>query len=167
MIILGVDPGIAALGYGVLEAPDQTVKKTGKKPIYCLDYGLIQTKPDRPFPQRLKIISCEFKKILKKHRPDVVAIESVFFFKNLKTFIPVSRAEGVIILEAAKLNIPVVEFTPLQVKARMTGYGRAEKKDVQKRIVKILNLKEIPKPDDVADALGVALCVVLVPVAKQ
>ena len=159
MIVLGIDPGTASIGYGILESLGTTSKRGVKTcKARCLNYGLIKTYPETPFPERLIIISKEVNALIKKYRPELIAIESVFFFRNLKTFIPVSRASGVIILTAAKNKIPVVEFTPLQVKARVANYGRAEKKEVQRRIVQILKLKEIPKPDDVADALGVALC---------
>ncbi len=154
MIVLGIDPGLATIGYGVLETSGSQ-----KKPrVRCLAYGLIETTPDHPFPQRLEKISRDFDALVKKYQPGLIAIESVFFFKNLKTFIPVSRAEGVIILGAAKRKVPIIEFTPIQVKARVANYGRAEKEEVQKKIVEILRLKSIPKPDDVTDALGVALC---------
>jgi crossover junction endodeoxyribonuclease RuvC len=151
-IVVGIDPGTATTGYGVLKIALK------RKSISYLDCGLIETTPKLAFPQRLEKISRDFRQLIKKHQPSLVAIESVFFFRNLKTFIPVSRASGVIILETAKMKIPLVEFTPLQVKCRVADYGRAEKKDVQKRIKQTLNLKELPKQDDVADALGIALC---------
>lgn len=154
MIILGIDPGTATTGYGVLKA---TNLKTRTR-IDCLAYGLIETSPDKSFPDRLKKISYDLDALIKKHQPGLIALESVFFFKNLKTFIPVNRATGVIILGAAKRKVPVMEFTPLQVKLIVANYGHAEKKEVQKRITKLLKLKVLPKPDDVADALGVALC---------
>lgn len=159
MVILGIDPGTAAIGYGVLKVEDFKLKQRAR--VQCLAYGLIETSRDYSFPSRLKIISRQVRSLLKKHRPNLVAIESVFFFRNLKTFIPVSRAEGVIILEAAKEDIPVIEFTPIQVKSKVADYGRAEKEMVQKKIKRILKLKEMPQPDDVTDALGVALCGVL------
>lgn len=165
MIILGIDPGTATIGYGVLECGKSSKLVKTKAKIHCLGYGLIETTPDYPFPKRLQKISREFNLLIKKYQPDLVAIESVFFFRNLKTFIPVSRAEGVIILGAAKNNILVKEFTPLQVKARVANYGRAEKEEVQRQIVKILGLKTIPKPDDITDALGVALCGIFSPSA--
>jgi len=154
MIILGIDPGTATTGYGVLKATNFKARTR----IDCLAYGLIETSPDKSFPDRLKKISRDLDILIKKHQPGLIALESIFFFKNLKTFIPVNRAMGVIILGAAKRKIPIMEFTPLQVKAIVANYGRAEKKDVQKRIIKILKLKALPKPDDIADALGVALC---------
>lgn len=171
MIILGIDPGAATIGYGVLRVSLQK-KKSKAKPkmnpsnsfcapaakIECLAYGLIETTPENSFPNRLKKISRDYNGLINKHRPDLIAIESVFFFRNLKTFIPVSRATGVLILGAAKKNIPIMEFAPLQIKLRVAGYGKAEKKDLQKKVEEILNLDKIPKPDDIADALGVALC---------
>jgi crossover junction endodeoxyribonuclease RuvC len=154
MIILGIDPGTATTGYGVLKT---TNLKTRTR-IDCLAHGLIETSPDKSFPDRLKKISRDLDILIKKHQPGLIAIESVFFFRNLKTFVPVNRAMGVIILGAAKKKIPIMEFTPLQVKLIVANYGHADKKDVQKRITKLLRLKALPKPDDVADALGVALC---------
>jgi len=158
MIILGIDPGTATIGYGVLDARLVPVRSGKKVMVSCLAYGLIETTPNHSFPKRLEKISREVRRLLKKHRPELVAIESVFFFKNLKTFIPVSRAEGVIILETAKQKVPLIEFTPIQVKARVANYGRAEKTEVQRKVKQILKLKELPQPDDVTDALGVALC---------
>ncbi|PIR58400.1 MAG: crossover junction endodeoxyribonuclease RuvC [Parcubacteria group bacterium CG10_big_fil_rev_8_21_14_0_10_35_15] len=158
MTILGIDPGTATIGYGVLRVSTIKKKKEIKPVVKCLAYGLIETTPKNSFPDRLKKISKDYNGLIKKHKPDLIAIESVFFFRNLKTFIPVSRATGVLILGAAKNNIPIIEFTPPQIKLRITGYGRAEKEDLQKKVEKILNLDKIPKPDDIADALGVALC---------
>jgi len=158
MIILGIDPGTATIGYGVLRVSFQKKKSKAKPKIECLAYGLIETTPKNSFPNRLKKISRDYNCLINKHRPDLIAIESVFFFRNLKTFIPVSRATGVLILGAAKKNVPIIEFTPLQIKLRVAGYGRAEKEDLQKKVEEILSLEKIPKPDDIADALGVALC---------
>ncbi len=108
--------------------------------------------------ERLKIINNELNKLIKKHKPNILAVESIYFFKNLKTAMPVSQAKGVILLTAAKNKIPVYEFTPLQVKMTITGYGRAEKKQVQKMVQVLLNLEKPIKQDDAADALGIALC---------
>ncbi len=148
MIILGIDPGTASTGYGV-------VKKT--RVLKCLDYNVIRTKPNSNPGERLRKINNELAKVIKEHRPDVLAIEKVYFFKNLKTAMPVSEAKGAILLTAAKKRLPVWQFTPLQVKLAVTGDGRADKKEVQKQIKKLLKLKEIPKPDDAADALAVAM----------
>lgn len=155
MIVLGIDPGTANTGYGV-------IKEVGKLPktkycFECVDYGLIKTDPSYTTPERLKKLNNELSKIIKKYRPELLAVESLYFFKNLKTAIPVSQASGVIFLTAAKNNLPVCTFTPLQVKMFVAGHGWAEKEKVQKRIKTILRLKEIPKSDDAADAIAVAL----------
>ena len=155
MIILGIDPGTATTGFGV-------IKKTKDK-IRVIDYGCIITTPDLCPGDRLKIINNELNKLIEKYQPKIMAVESLYFFKNLKTAMPVSQAKGVILLTAAKKKIPVYEFTPLQVKMAMTGYGRAEKKQVQKMIQTMFNLEEKPKDknkrkDDAIDALGIALC---------
>ena len=157
MIILGIDPGTAHTGFGVINKIQNPKSKTQNR-LKCLDYGLIQTNPGSPAAERLKILYNELNKLIRKHKPKILAVENVYFFKNLKTAMPVSQAKGVILLAAAKKKIPVYEFTPLQVKMTITGYGRAEKKQVQKMIKVLLNLKEIPRPDDAADALGVAIC---------
>jgi len=158
MIILGIDPGTATTGFGV-------INKT-KNDIKVIDYGCITTTPDLCPGDRLKIINNELNKLIQKHQPEVMAVEKLFFFKNLKTVMPVSQAKGVILLTAAKKKIPVYEFTPLQVKMAITGYGKAEKKQVQKMIQTLLNLKEKPKDknkrkDDATDALGIAFCYTL------
>lgn len=150
MIILGIDPGTATTGYGVI--------KKSKNNLECLDYGCIKTDPKFSAGERLKRINLELSRLIKNYKPGVLAIESVFFFKNLKTAMPVSQAKGVILFTAAKYKVPAREFTPLQIKAALTGYGRAEKQQVQKMITLILKLKEVPKPDDAADALAAAVC---------
>jgi len=154
MIIIGIDPGLATTGYGVIKK----VKKNGKGAFLCLGYGLIKTLPLFSQGERLKKIHKELNFILKKYQPEILAVENIYFFKNLKTAMPVSQAKGVILFTAASRKIPVHEFTPLQVKMRLTGYGRADKKEVQKETQKILKLKELPKPDDAADALAIAIC---------
>lgn len=150
MIILGADPGTATSGYGL-------IKKEGRD-CFCLGYGTIKTSSKAKQEDRLKIINSEFLDLIEKHKPNVLAIESLYFFKNSKTVIPVGQARGVILMAAAQKNIPVYEFTPLQAKMATVGYGRAEKKQVQEMVKRILNLEEIPKPDDAADALAVAIC---------
>jgi len=155
MIILGIDPGTASTGYGLIKMRKRLKAKDRFK---CLEYGLIKTSPSTAAPDRLKIINNELAKIIQKHQPEIVAVENLYFFKNLKTAIPVSQAKGVILLTAAKKKVPVEEFSPLQVKAIITKNGWASKSDVQKKIKKLLRLKEIPKPDDAADALGIAIC---------
>ncbi len=173
MIIIGIDPGTATTGYGVIEAPflkhslkkqssrqkNNLLKKT--KDFSCLNYGLIKTSPSSQAADRLNKLNRELNKLINKYRPEILAVESVYFFKNLKTAIPVSQAKGVILLTAAKKKIPVFEFTPLQMKMTITGYGRAEKKQVQQMLKIILRLDKIPSPDDAADALGIAVCCAL------
>lgn len=148
MIVIGIDPGTASTGYGVIE--------NSKSKFKYLDCGVIRTSPDLAAPQRLLQINKELEGIIKKHKPEVLVMEKLFFFKNLKTIIPVSQAGGVILLTSAKTKLPIFQFTPLQVKSIITGFGRAEKKDIQLKMQKIFKLKEMPKPDDAADALAIA-----------
>ncbi|OIO48540.1 MAG: crossover junction endodeoxyribonuclease RuvC [Parcubacteria group bacterium CG1_02_40_82] len=150
MIILGIDPGTAILGYGCIEA--------AKNKNRLIGYGCLKTPKNLNDAARLKILYQGITKLIKKFKPDYLALEEIFFFKNSKTVIGVSQARGITILAAANLDIPVIEFTPLQVKQAVTGYGRAEKQQVQKMIKVLLCLKEIPKPDDAADALATAIC---------
>jgi crossover junction endodeoxyribonuclease RuvC len=150
MIILGIDPGTATTGFGVIE-------KKGKN-LICLDCGTITTSKDLPSPERLKLLSAKLTKLVNKYQPQAMAVETVFFFKNLKTAMPVSEARGVILLTAAKKKLVIEEFTPLQVKMSICNYGRAEKKQVQRMVKEILNLEKIPRPDDAADALAIAIC---------
>lgn len=155
MIIIGVDPGTATTGYGIVLAKNLNSKTNGN--FKCLEYGSIKTSPEMAMPQRLKKINNELSKILKAHGPEIMVVENLYFFKNLKTAMPVSQAKGVILLTAAKKNIPVHEFTPPQVKMLIAGSGKAEKSQVQKRIKAIFGLKDLHKSDDAADALAIAL----------
>lgn len=163
MIILGIDPGTATTGYGVIrysqkkQVSQKKIKKQDKG-LRCLDCGIIETDPSWSAEKRLRKLYLEVLRLIRHWKPKVVAIENVYFFKNLKTAMPISQAKGVILLAAAQKKISVQEITPLQVKTAITGYGRAEKKQIQRMIQLLLSLKEPPKPDDVADALGVAIC---------
>ncbi len=150
MIIVGLDPGIAILGYGVIEYKGNNFK--------VIDYGAMETTPDNIFPVRLKMLYDELSKLLDKYKPDSVAIEELFFNKNSKTAIKVGQARGVQVLAAINKGIELFEYTPLQVKQGVVGYGRADKKQVQEMVKVLLNLNTVPKPDDVADALAVAIC---------
>ena len=152
MIIIGIDPGLATTGYGVIK------KLETKNELECLDYGIIKTDPLSKIEQRLNKIYLETSSLLKKYKPEILIIEKLFFFKNLKTALPVSEAKGVILLAAAKKKIKILQLTPLQVKMSICGYGRADKTQVQRMIKEILKLKEIPKPYDAADALAIAAC---------
>ncbi len=149
MIILGVDPGTATTGYGLIRK---------NRELKLIDYGCIKTTTDLTTAERLKKLHDQLNVLIKKHKPNMMAVEDIFFFKNLKTAIKVSQARGVILLTAAKIKIPVFEYTPLQIKQAITSYGRAEKIQVQKMVKLLLDLKEIPKPDDAADALAAAIC---------
>jgi len=151
MIILGIDPGTAITGFGFL-------KKIGKNKLELIDYGCIKTSKDLSTAERLKKLNKDLGSLIKKNKPDTIAVEDIFFFKNLKTAIKVSQARGVILLTASKHNCRIEEYTPLQVKQAVACYGRADKKQVQEMVKTILNLKEIPKPDDAADALATAIC---------
>jgi len=150
MIILGIDPGIAIVGYGVVEYNGNSFK--------TLDYGAVLTDSKETTPDRLNKIYEGLGNLLDIYKPDAVAIEELFFNKNAKTAIAVGQARGVAILAAARRNLDIFEYTPLQVKQGVVGYGRAEKKQVQMMVKTFLNLKSVPKPDDVADALAVAIC---------
>ncbi len=152
MKILGIDPGTAIVGYGVLE------KDCNNQEFKVLGYGTITTSSSLKAEVRLKEIYNRINCLLKKYQPDVLAVENLYFFKNLKTVMPVSQAKGVIILAAAIKKVPICEITPLEVKMTVTGYGRANKKQTQEMVRKTLHIKEDLKPDDVADAIGVAIC---------
>lgn len=149
-IILGIDPGFASIGYGAIhvEAGQST----------ALAYGCLHTQAVLPFSKRLSKIFNDITKLIATIVPDAVGVEKLFFEKNTKTAIEVSHARGVILLAIEQAGIPLVECTPLQVKLASTGYGKADKRQVQKMVTSILRLKEIPKPDDTADALAIALC---------
>lgn len=149
--ILGIDPGTAIIGFGL-------IKKEGKSKLETIDYGCIKTSIEFSTAERLQKLHRELNLLIKKYKPDIVAVEDIFFFKNLKTAIKVSQARGVILLTAAQSKLRVEEYTPLQIKQAVACYGRADKKQVQQMVKTILNLKEIPKPDDAADALAVAIC---------
>ncbi len=150
MIGIGIDPGIATTGYGIVECKGNAFS--------CLGYGVIKTDKNIAMPKRLSILGEELSFIIKKYNPTILGIEKVYFFKNLKTIIPVSQAKGVIMMTAEREGVPVQEFTPPEIKSSIAGYGQADKEQVQKMIQLLLNLKEKPQPDDAADALGAAIC---------
>lgn len=150
MRILGIDPGLAIVGYGVIEASGNNFKP--------IDYGCILTDKDMGFPYRLKYIYESMNQLIEKYNPDEVAIEELFFNKNVKTAIAVGQARGVEILSVVNNGLDIYEYTPLQIKQAVTGYGRADKNQVQEMVKMLLNLRDIPKPDDAADALAIALC---------
>lgn len=151
MIILGIDPGIATLGYGVIEKDERGHCK-------ALDYGVVVTPKQEGLPVRLAMLEEGIHKILEKHHPDEVAMEELFFSKNITTGIAVAHARGVALLTCVKACGRLYEYTPMQIKQALTGYGRADKKQMQSVVASLLRLSEIPKPDDAADALAIALC---------
>ncbi|MDO8577272.1 MAG: crossover junction endodeoxyribonuclease RuvC [Candidatus Wildermuthbacteria bacterium] len=150
MLILGIDPGTATTGYGVVEK----IQNSG---LVHIAHGCIETPKTKSAEQRLLLLEKGILKLLKDYEPDIMSIERLFFFKNLKSALPVSEARGVILLCAAKKKLPIVEFPPLQAKMAITGYGRADKKQMQAMVQKILLLPSLPKPDDAADALALAI----------
>jgi len=149
MIALGVDPGTALLGYGVVTTEPEPAAVT---------FGVIETKPDRPMPQRLAILFDQLSELIESYRPDVLAVEQLFFARNVTTAIAVGQARGIVLLAAARADVPVVEYSPAEVKQAVVGYGKAEKRQVQEMIRLLLRLDELPQPDDAADALAVAIC---------
>lgn len=153
MRILGIDPGIAITGWGVVV--DDKAAENGVKMV---SYGTVETPKGDDHPKRLNETHEGITQVIKKFEPDYVAIESLFFFKNQKTAIAVGEARGVVLLAIEQAGIPIKEFTPLQVKDAVCGYGRADKKQVQSMVASILGLKDVPKPDDAADGLAVAIC---------
>jgi crossover junction endodeoxyribonuclease RuvC len=149
MITLGIDPGTARLGYGVIE--------TGDNPI-LLDYGVIETAATADMPSRLSGLFDAVTELLERHRPDVLAIEQLFFARNVTTAISVGQARGVVLLAAARAGIDVAEYSPSEVKHAVVGYGKADKTQMQEMVRLILGMDRPPHPDDAADALAVALC---------
>ena len=150
MIILGIDPGYATVGYGVLNHE--------KNKFTAIDYGAVITPSTMEFSCRLECIFDKISELCKLYRPDAVSVEELFFNTNVKTAIAVGHGRGAILLAARKSGVECFEYTPLQVKQAVVGYGRAEKKQVMEMVRILLNLKEVPKPDDTADALAVAIC---------
>lgn len=150
MLILGIDPGTATTGFGI-------IKKEGQK-FSLIEYGCILTPAKTDLHERLDTIFDELTEIISKFVPDHIAVEELFFAKNTTTALSVGQARGVVLLAAKKKGLSIFEYTPLEVKMALTGYGRADKKQIQQMVKAILALKEIPKPDDAADALAIAIC---------
>lgn len=150
MIILGIDPGYAIVGYGVLEFDGNKFK--------AIEYGAVTTDASMNMFDRLKSVYDDINEIIERTKPDFMAIEELFFNSNQKTAINVAQARGVILLAAMNHSVEIFEYTPLQVKQSVVGYGRAEKKQVQEMTRIMLGLEKIPKPDDAADALAMAIC---------
>ncbi len=151
MLVLGIDPGTATTGYGlVFESQDGSLRAEA--------FGVLTTPAGTDMPARLKSLYKQIDDLILLHRPDQGAVEKLFFQRNVSTAISVGQARGVVLLVFANHNIPVAEYTPLEIKQASTGYGKADKKQVQNMIKSLLQLKEIPQPDDAADALAIAFC---------
>ena len=160
MVILGIDPGYARVGWAVLEVQSSPARNASQSvaggKFKVQSCGCIETSKDKDSQERLVDVYKQVCALIKKYQPDVLAIEELFFTNNAKTAFKVGEARGVIILAGAMQKIPVASYTPLQIKIAVTGYGKADKAQVQRMIVKLLKLKKIPKPDDAADACAIA-----------
>lgn len=150
MIVLGIDPGTAAMGFGIVERNGGGLR--------AVDYGCLTTSPDSPLPDRLNVIHARVAELIETHNPDLVAVERVFFSRNAQTAFAVGQARGVVLLAAAQANVPVREATPNEVKMAVTGYGAADKGQVGRMVAVILQLADVPSPDDASDALAIAIC---------
>ena len=151
MIVLGIDPGTASLGYGIVE-------RTGGR-LRAIDYGTLTTSPDLPLPARLAQIHAVVAELIETHHPDLVAVERLFFSRNVQTAFAVGQARGVVLLAAAQAGVDVREATPSEIKLGVTGYGSADKGQVARMVTVILELAEVPTPDDTSDALATAICI--------
>ncbi len=150
MLIIGIDPGYAITGFALLSYADNRFR--------TIDYGVVRTEAGTPFPERLLAIDQAIQALIKKYKPTCMAIEELFFSRNTTTAMGTAHARGVAVVSGARAGIPVFEYTPIQVKKAVTGYGRADKEQVQYMVSQLLNLRQIPQPDDAADALAVAIC---------
>ena len=150
MIILGIDPGVATIGFGVLDA------QRGQDRL--IRYGVITTPAGIPLSKRLTQIAQDMEQLIQTFSPDEMAVEELFFSKNVTTGIAVAHGRGVILLQAEKMGVPVFEYTPMQVKQAVVGYGGAQKRQVMLMTQRLLGMKEVPRPDDAADALAIAIC---------
>ena len=151
MLVLGIDPGIAITGYGLIQTDQRNDYK-------CVTYGVITTQAGLPDAERLNILFDELTQLILLHQPDISAVEKLFFQKNVKTAISVGQARGVTMLTLAQAGLPITEYTPNEIKQTVCGYGSAGKSQVQRMVQSLLNLSELPRPDDAADALAVAIC---------
>jgi len=151
MIVLGVDPGLALTGWGLVAA-------TGRNDLSMVKYGCIKTTPAQALTERLKTIHCTLQQIIEENRPQEMAIEELFFSKEARTVAAVGQARGAILVTAALANLPVFEYNPRQIKMSLTGYGSADKNQIQHMVKMLLRLRDIPRPDDAADAIAMAVC---------
>ena len=151
MLVIGIDPGTATTGYGL-------VKENQDGNLKAIEYGVIVTAADLPMPQRLRELYHQLSEIILLHRPESGAVEKLFFQRNVRTAISVGQGRGIALLALAEADLPVAEYTPLEIKQAVVGYGGADKMQVQQMVRALLNLDDIPRPDDAADALAVAIC---------
>jgi len=151
MRVLGIDPGLATTGFGIIKAD-------GNDQYQCLQYGVITTEAGLPDADRLQALFIHISDLIQKHQPETCAVEKLFFQKNVKTALSVGQARGVVLLTLAQAHLPVYEYTPNEVKQSVCGYGNADKSQVQRMVQTLLHLDDLPKPDDAADALAVAIC---------
>lgn len=149
MLVLGIDPGYAILGYGVIDQQGASIR--------VVDYGVVETKAGTPFPQRLERLYDGTQALIERYAPEQVAFEELFFYRNVTTAIQVGAGRGVVMLAAQQSRLPLYEYTPMQIKLAVTGNGHADKQQVQQMVRVLLRLQETPKPDDAADALAVAI----------
>lgn len=150
MVVLGIDPGYAILGYGVVDCVGASLR--------ILDYGVIETNSRMPFPERLERLYAGSSELVRRYTPEQVAFEELFFYRNVTTAMQVGAGRGVALLVMQQSGLPLYEYTPMQIKLAVTGNGHADKKQVQQMVRVLLRLQDIPKPDDAADALAVAIC---------
>ena len=150
MVFLGIDPGTAITGYGFIREEGSALR--------AVAYGAITTPSDMALPQRLVLLHRALGDLIRLHRPVSTAVEQIFFSRNARTALAVGHARGVVLMTLAQAGLPVTEYTPLEVKQAVTGYGRADKKQIQEMVRVLMGLPEIPKPDDAADALAIAIC---------
>lgn len=150
MRVLGIDPGLAITGYAVID-------ETGSD-LQLITTGVIRTPANTPAPERLRMIHQELSDLISEHQPDASGVEELFFSRNVKTAMSVGQARGVILLTLANAGLSIAEYTPMQVKEAITGYGNADKRQVQEMVRMLLNLSDVPRPDDAADAVAVAIC---------
>ncbi len=148
--VLGIDPGLAITGYAVVEERGSDLQ--------LIASGVVRTPANTPDPERLHMLHQELDTVLSEHQPEAAGVEELFFSRNIKTAMSVGQARGVILLTLARAGLPIAEYTPMQVKEAITGYGNADKRQVQEMVRMLLNLSEVPRPDDAADAVAVAIC---------
>lgn len=151
MLVLGIDPGIAITGYGFIKTDQRNQYK-------CVDYGVIRTNADLADPDRLIVIFDALTNLIQRYGPDTSTVEKLFFQRNVKTALSVGQARGIVMLALAQANLPIHEYTPNEIKQTICGYGNAGKRQIQRMVQTLLKLDELPKPDDAADALAVAIC---------